>query len=97
MFAVVNHLHLNKPVDEIAAAMRQEGLPILSRLPGFQGFYFVKVDDSHGIVIILWDTPANAQNGSQTFGPTWFAQNVAPHLASEQERSFGPVLVNYEG
>jgi len=97
MFAVVNHLHLNKPADEIAAAMQQEGLPILSRLPGFQDFYFVKVDDSHGIVIILWDTPANAQSGSQTFGPTWFAQNVAPFLASEQQRSVGPVLVSYEG
>ncbi len=96
MFAVVNHLHLTKSTDEIGAAMQAEGLPILSQLPGFLDFHFVKVDDSHGIVIILWDTPANAQNGSAVFGPTWFAQNVAPFLASEQQRSVGPVLVSYK-
>lgn len=97
MYAVVNHLHLNKPVDEIGADMQAEGVPLLSQLPGFQDFYLVKVDDRHGIVIILWDTPANAMNGSQKFGPTWFAQHVAPYLASEQERSTGAVIVRWEG
>ncbi|MCC6802231.1 MAG: hypothetical protein IT319_05040, partial [Anaerolineae bacterium] len=91
MFAVVNHLHFTKSTDEIGLAMRQEGLPLLATYPGFQDFYFVRVDDSHGIVIILWDTPANAMNGSQQFGPSWFAANVAPYLASEQQRSVGPV------
>ena len=95
MYAVINHLHLTKSTDEIGAAMQREGVPILSQLPGFQDFYFIKVDDSHGTVIILWDTPANAMNGSQKFGPTWFAQNIAPHLASEQQRSTGEVIVKY--
>jgi hypothetical protein len=97
MFAVVNHLHLSRPVDEIGEAIRREGVVVLSALPGFEDFYFVKVSDDHGIVIILWDSPANAQNGAAKFGPTWFAQNIAPYLAKEQERSAGAVIARYEG
>jgi hypothetical protein len=95
MYAVINHLHLTKPTDEIGAAMKAEGLPILAALPGFQDFYFIKIDETHGTVVILWDSPANAMNGSQKFGPTWFAQNVAPFLASDQQRSTGEVIVKY--
>ena len=94
MFAVVNHLHVTKPVDELGIAIEQEGASVLASLPGFKGFHFVKVDDSHAIVIILWNTGADAQNGAQKFGPGWFAQHIAPYLASEQERSAGPVLVS---
>ena len=94
MFAVVNHLDVTKPVDELGVAIEQEGASVLAGLPGFKGFHFVKVDDTHCIVIILWNTPADAQNGAQQFGPGWFAQNIAPYLASEQERSVGPVLVS---
>jgi hypothetical protein len=36
-------------------------------------------------------------NGSQKFGPTWFAANVTPYLASEQQRSTGAVIVEWEG
>lgn len=94
MFAVVNHLHLNKPVDEIRVSIEQEGAPLLATFPGFQGFYFVKEAEDRAIVIILWATPADAQSGAQKFGSTWFAQNIAPFLASEQQRSVGPVLVH---
>ena len=35
-------------------------------------------------------------NGAKTFGPTWFAKNVAPYLASEQQRSVGEVILHYQ-
>jgi hypothetical protein len=95
MFAVINHLHLTRSVDEIGLSMKQEGLAILAAQPGFIDFKLVRVDDSHGVVIILWASGADAQAGSAVFGPTWFAKNVAPFLASEQERSVGPVVVSY--
>jgi hypothetical protein len=97
MFAVVNHLHLGISVDELGEDIRREGLAVLSALPGFVDFYFVKASDTEGIVIIIWDSPASAQNGAAKFGPTWFAQHIAPHLTAEQGRSVGPVLVKYEG
>ena len=96
MYAVVNHLHFNKPVDEFQAGVEAEGLPLLASLPGFENFYFVKVDDTHAIVMIVWDSPTHAQEGAQKFGPTWFAKNFAPFLASEQQRSSGEILVAHK-
>ena len=47
------------------------------------------------IVIILWKDAASADAGAKVFGPTWFAKNFAPYLASEQQRSGGDVIVHY--
>lgn len=92
MVAVVNHLHLDIPVDELQASLEAEGAPLIASQPGFRGFYFVKAAEKHGIVVLLWETPADAQNAAGVFGPTWFAKNIAPHLAQEQDRSVGPIL-----
>lgn len=92
MFAVINHLHLDVPVETLKASMDAEGIPLLASLPGFKHIYYVKEDDTHAVVILLWETAADAENGSKVFGPSWFATNIAPHLASPQRRSMGPVV-----
>lgn len=97
MFAVVNHLHFNKPVDEFREVVEREGMPLLATYPGFMGFYFVKEADDKGIIIILWQDGPSAAEGAKSFGPTWFAKNFAPYLASEQQRAAGEVLVRYQG
>jgi hypothetical protein len=95
MYAVVNHLHLTIPADQLGVSTEQSGLAVLKPLPGFRGLNLVKVADERVIVILYWDTAADAQHGAATFGPTWFAQNIAPFLASEQQRSAGEVIVEY--
>lgn len=95
MFAVVNHLHLKVSIEQIRSATEQEGLSILKELPGFRGVNLVKVADDRMIVILYWDSAANADNGAKIFGPTWFAKNIAPFLASEQQRSAGEVILHY--
>ena len=96
MFAVINRLHVSKPVNEFQATIEQEGLlPLLSSLPGYQSFYFVRLSEDQGVVIILWDSAAEAANGANVIGPTWFAQHIGPHLASEQQRSVGEVIVQH--
>jgi len=94
MHAVVNQLHLNRPVDEFRAPLTDELLPLISGLPGFEDFSFVKVSDDRAIVIIFWQDAASAENGANTIGPTWFAENIAPFLASDQQRSTGEVIVS---
>jgi heme-degrading monooxygenase HmoA len=94
MYAVVNHLHLSVPVDQIVEGMEREAIPLLKGLPGFQGIHLVKVASDRAIVVLFWDSAANADNGAKTFGPTWFAKNIAPYLASEQQRSVGEVIVH---
>lgn len=95
MVAVVNHLHFTKPVEEFRAALEQEGLPLLSLLPGFVDFYFVRESDDRAIVLIFWDGTEAAEAGAKAFGPTWFAKNFAPYLAEKEERSVGEVIVRY--
>jgi heme-degrading monooxygenase HmoA len=94
MYAVVNHLHLSIPVDQIVGGMEREAIPLLKGLPGFRGINLVKVASDRAIVVLFWDSAANADNGAKTFGPTWFAKNIAPYLASEQQRSVGEVIVH---
>jgi hypothetical protein len=93
MFAVVNHLHFSKPVDEFQEAVKTGGLPILQQQPGFKNLLFVKNSEDRATVILLWQDGPSAEAGAKVFGPTWFAQNFAPFLASEQQRSAGPVIV----
>ncbi len=95
MYAVVNHLQLTKPVDNFLDPLSQEGLPLLANQPGFNDFYFVKVSDNQAILMIVWQDATTADNGTKMFDSTWFAKNMAPYLASQQQRSTGEVLVTY--
>ncbi len=94
MYAVINHLHFVKLGDEFGAGMQQEGVPILASQDS-RIFYFVKMAEDRRTVIILWKDAASTQNGVKVFGPTGFAKNIAPYLASEQERGTDEVLVQY--
>jgi hypothetical protein len=96
MYAVTNHLHLTIPVDQLQPGLQQEAISLLEHQPGFRALYFVKNTDDQATVILLWETAEDADNGAKTFGPTWFAENVAPYLASAQQRSGGEVIVQYQ-
>lgn len=96
MFAVINHLHLSIAVDKLKPGLELTGFPLLESLPGFQSIYFVKHADDRATVILLWDSAANAENGTRIFGQTWFAKNMAPFLASDQQRNVGEVIVRYQ-
>lgn len=93
MFGVVNHLHFDSPVEEFVAALEEEGAPLLATMKGFKHFYFIKEGEDRAAVVIVWDNAEDAANGSKQFGSTWFAQNIAPRLASDQQRIVGPILV----
>jgi hypothetical protein len=94
MFAVVNHLEFNKPVDAFRDMLLTDGLPTLARNEGFIDFHFVKVDEYHAVVLILWKDGASAQAGAKAFGPTWFATHIKPYLVGGENRSVGPVIVS---
>jgi hypothetical protein len=92
MHAVINHLHLDVPVEELRPGMDNELVPLLRSLAGFRAFYFVREAEDRGTVVIMWDSDEEAQQGAAVIGPGWFHQNIAPHLASEQVRSTGDVI-----
>jgi hypothetical protein len=96
MYTVVNHLYLNVPVETIRDSAQQSLLPIFKELPGFRAFNLVKAADDHLIVLIYWGSLEDANHGASVIGPSWFAQNIIPHLKSEQQRSIGEVILQYE-
>ena len=96
MHAVVNHLYLNIPIEPLRESAERELLPMFKDLPGFRGFNLVKAAEDHLIVIIYWESLENANHGASVIGPTWFAQNIAPNLTREQQRSLGEVIVQYQ-
>jgi len=95
--AVVNHLYLNVPVESIRQAAEESLLQLFRELPGFREFDLVKAADDHLIVLIFWDSLESTNHGASVIGPTWFAQNIIPHLKSEQQRSLGEVILHYRG
>jgi hypothetical protein len=97
MHAVVNHLYLNVSIESIRQAAEQSLLAIFKDLPGFREFNLVKAADDHLIAIIVWENLESANHGASIIGPTWFAQNIVPHLKSEQQRSIGEVILQYQG
>jgi hypothetical protein len=96
MVAVINHLHLNIPVDQLRTPLEQEFLPLVESLPGFHQFTYVRAAEHHAVVILLWANAEDAQHGAEVIVPGWFAQNVAPHLAREQNRYVGEAIVHYQ-
>ena len=82
MFAVVNHLHLTIPVEQLRQGVEDEAIPLLAAVEGFRGFYFVQEAPDRAIVILMWESGESAAKGAQLFGPTWFAKHIAPNLAS---------------
>jgi len=94
MYAVINQVHLTKPIDDLLEPIDRELKPMVSSLPGFRGYSIVKEAEDRATVLIFWDTQADAINGGNTIGPTWFHENVAPYLASEQQRTLGEVVAN---
>ena len=97
MYAVINHLYLNVPIETIRQASEQQFLPMFRGLPDFRNFQLVKAAEDHLIVIIDWESLEDANHGASVIGPTWFAQYIAPHLRSEQQRSLGEVILQYPG
>ena len=96
MFAVVNHLHLSIPVEQVRLSAQAEAIPLLQSLPGFLAAHIVKEAEDRAIVIILWQSAADAQHGASVLGPGWFHEKIAPHLASEQQRHVGEVIASSE-
>ncbi|HTY39377.1 MAG TPA: hypothetical protein VMH23_19830 [Bacteroidota bacterium] len=96
MVAVVNHLHFTIPIDDLRTIVQEDGVPLISKLPGFRDFFFVKVDSTHAIVIIFWKDAESADAGAKIMGPNWFVKHFKPFLARPEDRSVGEIIAAYK-
>lgn len=97
MFVVINQLHIPGDIEDILAVIRDEFSSVFNGLPGFKSFDLVKTDADRYTVLIFWETGEDAARGAGIIGPSLFAKHIGPRLASEQQRTMGPVVASVRG
>lgn len=70
MYAVLIEVDVSGvPSDAGLQALREQIVPSIKQLPGFQsGTWLPGNDDGKGLSLTLWDTEANAQTMAERFG-----------------------------
>jgi hypothetical protein len=91
MYTVINHLALNVPADSLKPDF-ERGVQVLRDLDGLVSANIVKEGDSQVAVVLVWQSQSHAEAGAAKFGPSWFAQNLAPRLAGPQQRTAGETI-----
>ncbi|RLT26661.1 MAG: hypothetical protein DWI48_05680 [Chloroflexi bacterium] len=93
---VTNQLHFDVPVETLVADIDHEFRAAFAGCSGFERFYLVQTAPDRATAVIVWATAEDAQAGAAVIGPSVFATLIAPHLASEQDRAVGPVVVSID-
>ena len=92
MYAVVNHMKLNRPLDEnIIERMNSELMSNLSKMPGVAHGLCVQVADDGIVIIVICESEESLERAHQEVGSPWVGDNLAPYLAST-DRKTGPVI-----
>jgi hypothetical protein len=84
MYAAVIHADIHDGA-EAKKGLDEQVLPMLKQAAGFVGAYFVRLDDTHGISVQVFETEEQARGNAPPVGTT--APGVT--LASQQ---FGEVI-----
>lgn len=82
-------------VDEWMRRVREGFVPLISRVPGFQAYYALKVREDEAVTISIFDTQAGAEESVRR-AATWVAKNLASLNQGLPEIIVGQVSV-YQG
>lgn len=67
MYAHVVHADIHD-TGEARRGLTEEVIPSLKQAPGFVDAYFVQLDDSHGISIVVFETEEQSRAGAPPAG-----------------------------
>ena len=95
MFAIINHLKLNAPVDRLKQTL-EEGAAVVAGIDGLEAIHFVHEGADQVAVLVFWADAQAAERGAGAFMSTWFVQHIAPHLNGELQRTMGEVFISVE-
>ena len=93
MHVVVNHLRLRDPVTDATMQATQEAVQLVVDA-GALAAQVARVDDTHLILILTFDTADDANRIAREVGGPWMREHIAPLLASDTERSLGEVIAS---
>jgi hypothetical protein len=92
---VVNHLRLSRPLPDAMAEKMQKALQFVVD-SGALAAQAAKVDDTHLILILDFETAEDADRIAREVGGPWLQENIVPLLGGDTERSVGEVIASAE-
>ena len=93
MYVVINHLRLREPVpDETVHAARQVVQLVVEA--GALAARVAKVDERHLILILDFETAADAERIAREVGGPWMREHISPLLVGDTDRSVGEVIAS---
>jgi hypothetical protein len=88
---VVNHLHFSEPVTEAVVVSFREGVAAVVAAGG-RSARVARVDDTHVILLLEFDSVDDADRISREVGGPWMREHVVPLLSAPPERVVCEVL-----
>src|SRR5512138_367150 len=95
MHVVINHLRLRDPVTDATVEAAQEGMRMVVDA-GALAARVAKVDETHLILILEFETAEDAGRIAREVGGPWMNAHIRPLLAGDTDRSVGEVIASAE-
>jgi hypothetical protein len=92
---VINHLRLRDPVPDATVAASQDAVRLIVDA-GALAARVAKVDETHLVLILEFQTAEDADRIAREVGGPWMRENILPLLAGDTERSVGEVIASAE-
>jgi hypothetical protein len=90
---VVNHLRLREPVPAATVEALHEGVQLVVDAGG-RSARIAKVDETHLILILEFETAEDANRVAREVGGPWMREHITPLLAGDTDRSLGEVIAS---
>lgn len=79
--------------EEVARAIKEGAIPIVSDVQGFQAYYVVYAPDDTVTAISIFNNHAGAEESNRKM-LAWIEQNFAPLMVGSATAVAGPVIVH---
>lgn len=79
--------------EELARAIKEGAIPIVSDVPGFRAYYVVYAPDDTVTAISIFNDYAGAEESNKR-GLAWIEENLTPLMVGPATAVAGPVIVH---
>ena len=93
MHVVINHLRFRDPVEAATVAASQDAVQLVVDA-GALAARVAKVDETHLVLILEFETAEDADRIAREVGGPWMREHILPLLAGDTERSVGEVIAS---
>lgn len=94
MYAVVNTMTMNQPIDPgLVHRMQAELMQEARTVPGFIQASFIDLGGGTAQMVVICDSPAAVKDLHDNVGAPWIGANLVP-IVERADRRLGPVVAS---